>query len=83
MEKIAEELFKAGVIGQRVKDNPSYDAITKRFLNTVTFFDDDQKLAEYCGKFLKVLISIDGPTEVCGEWIKREIGKIGLKISLQ
>ncbi len=84
MKKIAEELYKADVITQGVKDTPSYDAITTQFLNTLEFLDDDkQLLAEYCGKFLKVLISIGGPTKICGEWIKREIEKIGLEISLQ
>ena len=80
MKKIVENLYSAEVIGDGVKDDPSYDAIMEEFLDTLEFFDDEKKLAEYCGKFLKVLISIRGPTEVCGEWIKREIEKIGLEM---
>ncbi len=83
LKEIVGKLYSAKVINQGVKDNPSYDAIIDEFLNTLEFCYDDEKLAQYCGKFLKVLISIGGPTEMCGEWIKREIENIGLEISLQ
>ena len=78
-----DKLYKAGVISLGVKGNPSYDAIMDEFLNALKFLDDEDELAEYCGKFLEVLISIGGPTEIYGKWIRREIEKIGLRISLQ
>ena len=82
MEEIVDNLYSARVISQSRVMDPSYDAIMEEFLNTLQFLDDDKQLAYHCGKFLKVLISIGGPTKICGEWIKREIEKIGLEISL-
>ena len=83
MKEIVSNLYKAGVISLGVKDNPSYDAIMEEFLDAVSCFDNDKQLAEYCGKFLKVLISIGGPTKIHGEMIKKEIEKIvGLEIDL-
>ena len=83
MKTIVDKLYSAEVISQDVMENPSYDAIMEEFLDVLSWFDDDKQLAQYCSKFLSVLISIRGPTKICGEWIKGEIEKIGLDISLQ
>ena len=78
-----DNLYSAGVICKGVMKKQSYDAIMEEFLDTVSCFDNDNQLAEYCGKFLKVLISIGGPTKIHGEMIKKEIEKIvGLEIDL-
>lgn len=78
-------MYKAEVISLGMKKDPSYENITEEFLESLDYLDDDNDMSQlesHCAKFIKVLIGIPGPTKICGEWIKKEIEKFGLTISL-